>query len=308
MMTRLASGFLLLSLLLLVGCTDRKTTLTVFAASSLTDAFAEMELVFERANPEIDVVLNTAGSQTLRLQIEQGARVDLFASANTEHMDALRAAGYLLESTIFAHNTLTVVVPERNPANLTTFTDLPNASRVVLGHPEVPIGRYARRVLDGAGMRDRVEARVVSTEPNVRLVLAKVEIGEADAALVYTSDVTRRRRVRTIPIPPHLNVRADYHLGLLKPSTSQAALWLAFIASPAGRSVLERHGFKARPSKEQGTFAPPPSQLETGSSGSSARAGLGRAKRPNERTDGQLVVSAPSVLSFDFGRQCSWTL
>ena len=218
----------------LVGCgaEDDRATLRVFAASSLTEAFVEAEAAFEQRHPDVDVVLSTAGSQTLRLQIEQGARADVFASANGQHMEAL-----------------VIVVPEANPTGLRDFGDLARAERLVIGAPEVPIGRYTRRLFSGLDgpTRERIEARVVSREPSVRLVLAKVEIGAADAAVVYRSDVAAGRAVGVIEIPEAKGVEATYHTAVLTraPEPVWARRWVSFITSAQGRALLEGHGFEA---------------------------------------------------------------
>lgn len=235
----------------LVGCgaEDDRATLRVFAASSLTEAFVEAEAAFEQRHPDVDVVLSTAGSQTLRLQIEQGARADVFASANGQHMEALVGGGHALEDRVFARSDLVIVVPEANPTGLRDFGDLARAERLVIGAPEVPIGRYTRRLFSGLDgpTRERIEARVVSREPSVRLVLAKVEIGAADAAVVYRSDVAAGRAVGVIEIPEAKGVEATYHTAVLTraPEPVWARRWVSFITSAQGRALLEGHGFEA---------------------------------------------------------------
>jgi len=228
-------------------------SLTVLAASSLTEAFAELEADMEKAEPGVDVLVSTGGSQALRVQIEQGAPADVFASANAEHIDALVEAGLVKQSLPFAEGELVIVVPPANPAGLASLEDLPKAARIVLGAPEVPVGQYARKLLDladtryGAGFRGRVEEHVVSLEPNVRQVLAKVELGEADAAIVYRSDVVASRNVKVIEIPAELAVPAKYYVGVLV-GAGQPELAQRFVdrlRSADGRAVLERHGFRA---------------------------------------------------------------
>lgn len=233
------------------GRSSSSTTLTVLAASSLTDAFAALERRFEGEHPGVDVLVSTAGSQALRVQIEHGAPGDVFASANPEHMQALVSAGLVTDAHPFAGGGLALVVPTDNPAGIESLEQLPRATRVVLGSPEVPVGRYARALLDradqryGDGFRRRVEARVVSLEPNVRLVLAKVELGEADAAIVYRSDVTAARQVATIPVPPELDVAAEYHVGVLVRSEHPdvARRWIELLDSSPGQATLHAHGF-----------------------------------------------------------------
>lgn len=232
---------------------DASRTLHVYAASSLAESFGAMEQAFEAAHPGTDVVLAFAGSQVLRLQIEQGAPADVFASADPAHMRALVELGRVRGGRIFAHNQLVLIVPPGNPARIESFRDLPRASRLVIGTENVPVGSYARRALRRAeaagegGFAASVLARVASEESNVRLVRAKVELGEADAAIVYRSDTVAAGGVRTIEIPPALNVSADYSIGIVEGSVNPdlAVAWLAFVLSRQGRELLARHGFAA---------------------------------------------------------------
>ena len=229
------------------GTGERPDTLDVYAASSLTEAFQELEREFEAAWPGTDVRLTFAGSQVLRLQIQQGARADVFASANSLHMDALEEAGLAVSRGVFAHNALVVVVPDDNPAGIRSFRELPRSRRLVVGQGSTPVGRYTREVLKGAGeaFEARVLARVVSEELNARMVRAKVELGEADAAVIYRSDAVASRGVRVVPIDESLNVRASYLQGGVKgsPKGPLAERWMSFVASSRGAAVLARHGF-----------------------------------------------------------------
>jgi molybdate transport system substrate-binding protein len=225
--------------------------LSVYAASSLTEAFGELEGVFESAHPGVDVAVTFAGSQVLRLQIEQGAGADVYAAANLDHMQALIDSGLVAESQVFAQNDLVVIVPLDNPANLEVFGDLVHAERIVLGTPNVPVGQYAREILRRAGPTHEegfeaiVMSRVVSEETNVRLARTKVEMGEADAAIVYRTDAGSSQQVRVIEIPRDLNVIADYPVAVLEGSTMRnaALAWIALLTSEEGKAVLERHGF-----------------------------------------------------------------
>jgi molybdate transport system substrate-binding protein len=154
---------------------------------------------------------------------------------------------------LVAEGELVLVVPPANPAGLRSLEDLPRATRIVLGGPEVPVGHYTRTMLDraearhGPGFRRRVEEHVVSLEPNVRQVLAKVELGEADAALVYRSDVVASRDVKVVDVPAELAVPARYFVGVTSaaPRPELARRFVEHLRSPAGRAVLERHGFRA---------------------------------------------------------------
>jgi len=235
-----------LLLLALTGCGDdgaTDATLGVFAASSLTDAFSALEVAFEREHPDVDVAPSFAGSQILRIQIEQGAPADVYASADRAHMDALVAGGHVTGAEVFVHNALVVIVPPDNPAGIERFEDLPRAERLVLGDPNVPVGRYARELLSRTDFEEEVLAHVVSEEANVRLVRAKVELGEADAAIVYRTDASDR--VRVIEIPDAVNVRADYHVGLVTRSERRALAreWIELLRGDAGRRALTEHGF-----------------------------------------------------------------
>jgi molybdate transport system substrate-binding protein len=229
--------------LALVACSKPSAELHVYAAASLTEAFGEIAKEFEVMHPDTDVVLNLAGSQALRIQIEGGAPADVFASADGEAMQAL---GALVEPpAVFARNALVVVVPKGNPAGLKSLADLPDAPRIVLAAPEVPAGRYARKALDAAGLRAAVEAKVVSNELNVRLVLSRVASGEADAGVVYRTDATAAAdKVDVLPIPAEFQVVAEYPIAPLKGRGEAARDFVEFVTGDAGRRVLAAHGFE----------------------------------------------------------------
>jgi molybdate transport system substrate-binding protein len=224
----------------------------VFAAASLREAFAEMGKRFESTHPGTQVVFNLAGSQGLRTQIENGAPADVFASADQKHMQALVASKLSGPPQVFARNQVVLVVPKGNPAGVAGLQDLPKARRIVVGVPDVPIGAYTLRILDaaskryGGDFRARVEARVVSRELNVRQVLAKVALGEADAAIVYRTDAATARNVEVIALPADLDVVAEYPIAVLT-RARQPALgeeFVGLVLSPAGREVLKSFGFQ----------------------------------------------------------------
>lgn len=222
-----------------LGCERAPTQarVEVFAASSLREVFADLEREFERAYPGVDVRVTFAGSQVLRLQIEQGARADLFASAHPDHTHALHQANLLTPGQTFAHNDLVVITP-RADTRLTNLTDLPRAERVILGTPSVPVGMYADQILGRAGLTPRV----VSRETNTRLVRAKVELGEADAALVYRTDASDR--VRVVELSPDQNVQARYQIATTPDASPHANAFLAYVLGRAGQQALTEHGFR----------------------------------------------------------------
>jgi molybdate transport system substrate-binding protein len=225
--------------------------LTVFAAASLTDAFQELGDTLRRREPQLRVVFNFAGSQVLALQIEHGAAADVFASADDHWMAHLEKAQLLDgEPQPFAHNRLVLIVPNANPARIATLPDLARPGvKLILAAERVPAGRYARQAI--ASLGQHVLANVVSNEENVRNVVAKVRLGEADAGIVYASDVTPAvaRRVRTIAIPESHNVVTTYPIAVLRhaPNAARARAFIALVRSPAGQEVLERHGFLTMP-------------------------------------------------------------
>jgi molybdate transport system substrate-binding protein len=246
--TTLALAFALAA----AGPAAPRRELTVFAAASLREAFQELAATFEHEHPGVTVSLALAGSQELSTQIEHGAPADVFASADIKHMAALAAQKLVSTPRIFARSEPVIVVPKGNPAGIGGLRDLPRAHRIVVGTPEVPIGAYTLRILDAASLRygsdfrSRVEARVVSREVNVRQVLAKVALGEAEAAIVYRTDAAPSKAVEAIPIPPELNVIAQYPVAVVS-GASQAALGQEFVElllSRAGQQVLARFGFR----------------------------------------------------------------
>lgn len=227
------------------------TAVRVFAASSLTEAFLELERSFEAQHPGVDVQLTFAGSQVLRYQIEQGAAADIYAAASEEHVQALQEQDLVASTTTFATNELVVIAPASGPQTVQTFDDLTRAERLVVGSAEVPVGAYTRRMLDRLQptVAAAVRGRIVSEEANVRLVRAKVELGEADAAIVYRTDATDRPRLRLVEVPAAVNVVATYPLAVLghAPSSDGAQAFVRHVLSPAGQQVLRMRGFGDAP-------------------------------------------------------------
>lgn len=232
-------------------------TLRVFAAASLTEAFTALGRAFEAAHPGVEVQFNFAGSQQLAAQITEGAPADLFASADERWMGKLGDAGLLATpAQLFARNRLVVILPAANPAGLGRLQDLARPGlKLVLAADTVPVGRYSRRLLHklaplpgfGADFSARVLGNVVSEEENVKGVVAKVELGEADAGIVYRTDVTpaAAAKLRLLRIPDAFNVTADYPLAVLRDAAhpAEARAFLDFVLSPAGQQLLAERGF-----------------------------------------------------------------
>lgn len=234
--------------------TPEPRNLTVFAAASLTDAFTEIGKSFEAANPGVAVTFNFAGSQALRTQIEEGAPADVFASANKKEMDALISGKYVDETAPkpFLTNKLVVILPADNPAGIENLEGLATTGvKLVLAAEEAPVGNYARQSLDlmnatfGADFRDKVLANLVSNEDNVKQVVAKVRLGEADAGIVYTSDAVAAPELQTVEIPDELNVIATYPIAPLSDSANAdlATAFVQYVLSAQGQAVLIKWGF-----------------------------------------------------------------
>jgi molybdate transport system substrate-binding protein len=218
--------------------------LKVFAAASLTAAFGTLGERFTAANGT-KVSFNFAGSQALATQIQQGAPADVFASADTANMDKVRDLVGTPQS--FASNLLQIVVEQGNPKGIRGLDDLAGKGvKVVLAAEEVPAGRYAKQVLDRAGVR----VRPVSQEDNVKAVVTKVSLGEADAGIVYVTDVTAGGdRVEGVGIPTGLNVVATYPIATVKASRTQdqAQAFVDLVGSAEGQAVLQSFGFLPPP-------------------------------------------------------------
>lgn len=232
--------------------------LTVFAAASLTDAFNDIAAAFEAEHRGVEVSFNFGGSPTLRVQLEQGARADVYASADVNQMRLAREGGLIDgEPVVFARNTLVLVTPKRNPGAIESLGDLRRPGlKLVLAAAEVPAGGYAREALAsaeadpayGRGFAEAVLRNVVSLESNVKQVVAKVELGAADAGIVYATDVTPSlaARLRTVEIPQRFNVVAAYPIGVTKEASNRRAAraFVDFVLSKPGQAFLAKYGFR----------------------------------------------------------------
>jgi molybdate transport system substrate-binding protein len=245
--------------LTLFGCSKSRSakpappqTLSVFAAASLRGPFTVLGEQFHKNNPDFVVSYNFAGTQELRTQLEHGAKADVFASADQKHMNELVKTGQVQSPTVFVHNEPVIVVAKESTQLVKSLADLPSLERIVLGVSDVPIGRYSIQILDrasgvyGADFRKQVEAKVRSRELNVKQVLAKVTLGEAQAGIVYRSDVlSQQDKVSIVTIDSKINVIAEYPIALTTASTIKDAgqRFVAFVLSKEGQRELSKAGF-----------------------------------------------------------------
>jgi molybdate transport system substrate-binding protein len=218
--------------------------ITVFAAASLTDSFKAVGEAFTAANPDAKATFSFDASSALVQQITQGAPADVFASADTANMDKLTAASLNgTEPVVFATNLLQIIVAPGNPKGITGVADLAKPDlKVVLCAPEVPCGKYAKQILDTAG----AAVTPVSLEQNVKGVVTKVTAGEADAGIVYVTDVTAAgSKAEGVDIPADVNVVAKYPIASVKTSTKAEVdqAFIDFLLGPDGQAIMAKYGF-----------------------------------------------------------------
>ncbi|MGN6482981.1 MAG: molybdate ABC transporter substrate-binding protein [Thermomicrobiales bacterium] len=231
-------------------------TLTVFAAASLTDAFATIVTDIQAAHPNVTITVETGGSQALVTQLTEGAKADVLATANTSTMKDAQEAGLIDGTpTIFTGNRLVIVTPDGNPAGITSLDDLARSGlKLVIAGSDVPVGSYTRKTLCSyvakgdapEGFLDAVNANVVSQETDVRSVLAKVQLGEADAGIVYASDAVASNlagtNVGTVEFP--FETTATYPIApVTGGNTALAQAFITYVLSPEGQKVLADYGF-----------------------------------------------------------------
>ena len=241
------------------------TTLTVFGAASLTVPFKEIGVAFEAQHAGVTVEFNFAGSQQLAEQLAQGANADVFASASKKYMEAAIESTRVVKDSqkTFAKNKLVAIYPNDNPGGMAELKDLAKAGlKLDLAAKEVPVGQYSLDFLDkaisdpayGATFKDDVLANVVSYEDNVKSVLAKVALGEADAGIVYLSDVSGDdgAKVTVLDIPSELNVIASYPIATISDSKNpeMAAAFMDYVLSEEGQAILVKSNFVSGVSKE----------------------------------------------------------
>ncbi|PJN40448.1 molybdate ABC transporter substrate-binding protein [Streptomyces sp. CB02959] len=224
------------------GGSGSTTKLTVLAAASLTDVFQKAGAVYEKEHPGAKVTFSFAGSQELAAQVKQGAPADALVTADTKTMDGLKADTGA--PTVIAKNRLVIATGKGNPKKVGALADLADSKlKVVLAAPEVPVGRYSKKVLDA----QKLTVKPVSQEPNVRAVLSKVELGEADAGIVYKTDAaTAPKKVDAIDIPDAQNAVASYPAATLKSSqhSAAAAAFVKWLSTPEAQKLLQDAGFQ----------------------------------------------------------------
>jgi len=260
------NAIVLVSTLLLIsfGCTGDtrddsvQARIVVFAAASLTDAMDDLISNFEADHPGVHIVLNLASSHQLAQQLVHGAPADVFASANQQQMDVVQNDGRINieDQTIFAQNRLVVIYSRDSKLSITELDDIAKPDlKIIIAAPDVTVGRYSLEFLDraaqdailGPSYREAVLENIVSFEVNVKFVLTKVALGEADAGIVYVTDVYGERgtNVGVIGIPDHLNPIAEYPIAILNDSTQNqlAQSFIKFVTSQEGRDILSADGF-----------------------------------------------------------------
>jgi len=224
--------------LLLPASVSAGTTLNVFAAASLTDVF-----------PKIDggERYSFAGSDQLALQIRQGAPADVFASASPKYTELAYRDGYVQKPVVFATNKLILLVPRSNPAAIKSVYDLRRPGlKVVIGDKTVPVGSYTRQILDALGITNDVMGNVVSQETDVKGIVTKVAMGEADAGFVYRTDARPvAGHTRTISLPAWAQPPIRYEIAVVKtsPHAAAARAYVKKVTSRRGRKVLAAAGF-----------------------------------------------------------------
>jgi molybdate transport system substrate-binding protein len=228
------------------GPSVSSTDVTVFAASSLTAAFTEIGEAFTAQNPDVDVTFNFAASSELVTQIGQGAPADIFASADLDNMTRLTDVGDAgSEPVVFTTNLAEIIVAPGNPEGITGVADLADDDLVVVQcAPEVPCGAYAARIFENAG----VTVTPKSLEENVKAVVTKVTLGEADAGIVYATDVIAAGDdAEGVEVPADVNVVAEYPIALTAeaPNAEGGEAFIEFVTGEVGQEILESYGFVA---------------------------------------------------------------
>ncbi len=247
--TSIVLGVAILSAAACSSGSDETTDLTVFAASSLTNAFTdEIGPAFEDANAGTTVVFNFAASDALAGQIQSEGTADVFASASGTWMDAVADDPGVTDRMDFVQNRLVIITPPDDPAGIASIEDLADDGvQLVLAAEGVPVGDYAREALGNAGIAEEAEANVVSNEEDNASVVAKIAAGEGDAGIVYASDISAAagNEVTAVEIPDDVNVIATYPIGVPEgaPDAELAAAFIEYVTGAEGQATLEEYGF-----------------------------------------------------------------
>lgn len=239
--------------------TPAPVELTIFAAASLKGVLADVKTAYEAANPDVTLTVATDSSAALATQIEQGAPADIFLSADTKNPRRLADASLVDTPVAFAGNKLVVIVPADNPAGIKSPADLAKAGvKIIAAGDEVPITRYANQLVDNlarepgypAHFAASYLANVVSKEDNVKAVVAKLELGEGDAAIVYVTDAKASVKVASVGVPDSSQVIATYTGATVKASKNAdaATAFLTWLAGPDGQAILAGYGVLPSPS------------------------------------------------------------
>jgi molybdate transport system substrate-binding protein len=225
----------------------KRISITVSAAASLSKAYTELGKQFEKINPSIKVRFNFASSASLVAQIQSGAPTDVFAAADLTSFDKLLATGNVVKSPkVFARNSMQLVVKPGNPLRITSVADLSKASVVSLCAKSAPCGVYAATVMSRHGMV--IADSKITRGIDATATLNAVSAGDADAAMVYSTDaLSARKLVSAISIPVGKNVKASYGIAVVRESknSKQAEAFVQYVLSPAGQKVLKTFGFLA---------------------------------------------------------------
>jgi molybdenum ABC transporter molybdate-binding protein len=243
----------------LTGCSSNQDkehiqTITAFVAANATDPFNSLAKQFENSHHDVKIETNFAGTQILETQLEQGAQADLFLSADLSHIQRLKQEGLIKDFFPVSKTHLVIVVPKNNPAGIQTLQDLGTKPvKLVIGTDSVPVGMYSREMLEkanagyGKQFSKNVISHVVSMETNVKQVLQKISMGEADAGIVYRTDVTPNLedKVSIIEIPESYNMVATNYIAVPKnaPSATLGEEFMKFMLSPQGQMVFKNYGY-----------------------------------------------------------------
>ena len=242
--------FAVIPLIFLAACSSssesqQQTTLNVYAASSLATPFAYAGLAYEKEHPGVKVQFNLGASSDLARFVQEGAPADVFASADITNMNKVESQDLLdSQSLIFATTYLEIIVEKGNPLNISSLQDLTDPDLIfVTTNPEVPIGKYTAEVFDKASLTVTPD----SLESNVKGIMLKVAGGEADAGIVYHSEVIASDgQVEGVEIPTKFNIVAEFPIGIIKNSANkqEAQRFIDYLLSPEGQSLLTQYGFQ----------------------------------------------------------------